>query len=53
MYAFRDCTITLWQHHLIVEGQGKGRKGLIAGINNDLVLTGKLLRENRPNREVI
>lgn len=53
MYAFRDSTITMWQHHLIIEGQRKGRKGLIAGIKKDLVLTGKLLRETRPNREAI
>ena len=32
MYAFRDSTPTMWHHHLIIEGQRKGRKGLIAGI---------------------
>lgn len=53
MYAFRDSSVTMWQHHLIIEGQRKGRKGLIAGIKKDLVLSGKLLRETRPNREAI
>ena len=27
MYAFRDSSVTMWQHHLIIEGQRKGRKG--------------------------
>jgi hypothetical protein len=31
MYAYRDSTITMWQHHLIIEGQRKNRQGLIAG----------------------
>lgn len=52
MYAFRDSTITMYQHHLIIEGQRKLRKGLIAGIKKDVVLTGKLLRD-KPNREAI
>jgi hypothetical protein len=30
MFAFRDSTPTMWHHHLIIEGQRKGRKGLIA-----------------------
>ena len=38
MYAFRDSSVTMWQHHLIIEGQRKGRKGLIAGIKKDVVL---------------
>lgn len=53
MYAFRDSTVTMWQHHLIIEGQRKGRKGLIAGIKKDIVLSGKLLRDPRPGREAI
>jgi len=32
MYAFRDSSVTMWQHHLIIEGQRQGRKGLIGGI---------------------
>ena len=53
MYAFRDSSITMWQHHLIIEGQRKGRKGLIAGIKKDLVLSGKITRDAKPDREAI
>lgn len=53
MYAFRDSTPTMWQHHLIIEGQRKGRKGLIAGIKKDLVISGQLSRDKRPNRVAI
>lgn len=53
MYAFRDSSVTMWQHHLIVEGQRKGHKGLIAGIKKDVVLSGKITRDTRPNREAI
>jgi hypothetical protein len=53
MYAFRDSTITMWHHHLIVEGQRKGQKGLIAGIKKDVVISGKVSRESRPDREAI
>lgn len=53
MYAFRDSTPTMWQHHLIVEGQRKGRKGLIAGIQKDVVLSGKISRDTRPDRVAI
>lgn len=53
MYAFRDSTVTMWHHHLIVEGQRKGRKGLIAGIKKDVVISGKIARDTRPAREAI
>lgn len=53
MYAFRDSTVTMWQHHLIIEGQRKGRRGLIAGIKKDVVITGKITRDNKPNRVAI
>ena len=53
MYAFRDSTPTMWQHHLIVEGQRKGRKGLIAGIQKDVVISGKILRDPKPDRVAI
>jgi hypothetical protein len=52
MYAFRDSTITMYQHHLIIEGQRKLRKGLIAGIKKDVVLSGKVSRD-KPNHEAI
>jgi hypothetical protein len=53
MYAFRDSSITMYQHHLIVEGQKKLRKGLIAGIKKDVVLSAKLTRDTKPNHEAI
>jgi hypothetical protein len=53
MYAFRDSTPTMWQHHLIIEGQRKGKKGLIAGIQKDVVISGKILRDARPDRVAI
>ncbi|MBN8674601.1 MAG: hypothetical protein J0L56_10730 [Chitinophagales bacterium] len=53
MYAFRDSTPTMWQHHLIIEGQRKGKKGLIAGIKKDVVISGKIARDKRPDRVAI
>lgn len=53
MYAFRDSTPTMWQHHLIIEGQRKNRKGLIAGIKKDVVISGKVSRDKRPDRVAI
>ncbi|MBD0375804.1 MAG: hypothetical protein ICV51_09270 [Flavisolibacter sp.] len=53
LYAFRDSTPTMYHHHLIIEGQRKGRKGLIAGIKKDIVITGKLLHDPKPNRVAI
>lgn len=53
MYAYRDSTVTMWHHHLIVEGQRRGRNGLIAGIKKDLVISGKITRDGRPDREAI
>jgi hypothetical protein len=53
MYAFRDSTPTMYQHHLIIEGQRKGRSGLIAGIKKDVVISGKVIRNPKPNRVAI
>lgn len=53
MYAFRDSTPTMYHHHLIIEGQRKGRKGLIAGIKKDVVISGKILRDSQPDRVAI
>jgi hypothetical protein len=53
MYAFRDSTPTMWHHHLIIEGQRKGRKGLIAGIKKDVVISGKILRDPKQDRVAI
>ena len=53
MYAFRDSAVTMYQHNLIIEGQRKLRKGLIAGIKKDLVITEKLSRDLKPDRVAI
>ncbi|HEY5392000.1 MAG TPA: hypothetical protein VIJ57_07790, partial [Hanamia sp.] len=53
MYAFRDSSVTMYQHNLIIEGQRKMRKGLIAGIKKDVVITEKLSRDSKPNRVAI
>ncbi|HET6721262.1 MAG TPA: hypothetical protein VFH07_00875 [Chitinophagaceae bacterium] len=53
MYAFRDSTPTMWHHHLIIEGQRRGRKGLIAGIQKDVVISGKISRDPKPDRVAI
>ncbi|MCX8020248.1 MAG: hypothetical protein N2747_07125 [Chitinophagaceae bacterium] len=53
MYAYRDSTPTMWHHHLIIEGLRKQRKGLIAGIKKDVVISGRILRDNRPDHVAI
>jgi hypothetical protein len=45
LYAFRDSTPTMYHHHLIIEGQRKGREGLISGIQKDVVISDRLSRE--------
>lgn len=51
--TFRDSSPTMFQHHNIIEDQRKGRKGLIAGIKKDVILTDKLAIDKRPNRVAI
>ena len=53
LFAYRDSTVTMWHHHLIIEGQRQGVKGLVAGIKKDVVISGKITRDTRPNREAI
>jgi hypothetical protein len=53
LYAFRDSALIFWHHHLIIEGQRKNRKGLIAGIKKDVVLSGKVTRDTKSNRVAI
>jgi hypothetical protein len=53
MYAFRDSTPTMYHHHLMVEGQRKGKTGLISGIQKDVVISGKISRDPRPERVAI
>ena len=53
MYIHRDSSITMWQHHLIIEGQRKAQQGLIAGIKKDVVITDRLNNTAKPNRVAI
>lgn len=53
MYALRDSAVTMYQHNLIIEGQRRLRNGLIAGIKKDVVITGRLPRDPKPNRVAI
>ena len=53
MYIYRDSSITMWQHHLIIEGQRAGRKGLISGIKKDVVISDLLTRSSKTNRVAI
>lgn len=53
MYAYRDSSVTMWQHHLMIEGQRKERKGLIAGIKKDIVISSKISRDAKAGREAI
>jgi hypothetical protein len=53
LFAFRDSAPTFYHHHLIIEGQRQLKKGLIAGIKKDVVLSGKTARDPKPNRVAI
>ncbi len=53
MYIYRDSAITMYQNNLIIEGQRKEQKGLIAGIKKDVVISGKISRSPKPNRVAI
>jgi len=53
MFAYRDSSVTIYQHHLIIEGQRKGKKGLIAGIKKDVVISDKLTRSEKKDRVAI
>jgi hypothetical protein len=53
LYAYRDSSPVFWHHHLIIEGQRKGQKGLIAGIKKDVVISGRVARDTRPHRVAI
>ena len=53
MYALRDSAVTMYQHNLIIEGQRRLRKGLIAGIKKDVVITGQIPRDPKPDRVAI
>jgi hypothetical protein len=43
----------MWHHHLIVEGQRNGRRGLITGIKKDVVISDRVSRSAQPGRVAI
>jgi hypothetical protein len=53
MYALRDSAVTMYHHNLIIEGQRRLRNGLIAGIKKDVVITGQIPRDPKPDRVAI
>lgn len=53
MFAYRDSAVTFYQHHLMIEGQRKGRHGLIAGIKKDVVISSKISSDPKLNRVAI
>jgi hypothetical protein len=53
LYSYRDSALIMYHHHLIIEGQRKNKPGLIAGIKKDVVITGKIPRDPKPNRVAI
>ena len=53
MYALRDSTPTMFHHHLMIEGQRNSRKGLVAGIKKDVVISGKVNRDKRADKVAI
>lgn len=53
LFIHRDSALIFLHSHLIIEGQRKGRSGLIAGIKKDVVISGKISRDPKPNRVAI
>ncbi|MES2776296.1 MAG: hypothetical protein V4722_19125 [Bacteroidota bacterium] len=53
LYAFRDSSVIMYHHHLMIEGQRKGKTGLIAGIKKDVVISDKLTRSEKKDRVAI
>ncbi len=51
--VYRDSAVTFYQHHLLIEQQRKKRRGLIAGIKKDVVISSKINNDAKPNRVAI
>lgn len=49
----RERMATFWQHHQLIEYQRKARKGLIAGIKKDVVISEAVDQDSRPDRVAI
>lgn len=53
LFAHRDSTLIMRHHDLIIEGQRKGKSGLISGIKKDVVLSSMDARKGRSHRVAI
>lgn len=49
----RERMATFRQHHALIEGERRGRKGLIAGIKKDVVISNAVAADPRPDRVAI
>ena len=50
---FRDSAITFYEHNTLIEAQRNKKKGLIAGIKKDVVISSKINTDPKPNRVAI
>jgi hypothetical protein len=50
---FRDSILTFYQHHQLIEKERNRRKGLIAGIKKDIVITDKINSGPKTNKVAI
>ena len=54
LFAYRDSFITFWHHHLMIEGQLKGKqKGIVAGIKKDVIICSEEKFKGKSNRVAI
>ena len=53
LFAYRDSTVIMRHHDLIIEGQRKGKNGLISGIKKDVVLSSRDAWKGRSHRVAI
>jgi hypothetical protein len=53
LFAHRDSTVIMRHHDLIIEGQRKGKNGLISGIKKDVVLSSRDAWKGRSHRVAI
>lgn len=49
----RESPLTFLEHNQLIENQRKGRKGLIAGIKKDVILSSQINKYPKPNRVAI
>ena len=53
LFVHRDSTVIMRHHDLIIEGQRKGKNGLISGIKKDVVLSSRDAWKGRTHRVAI